>query len=43
MKDLLSKQGLEPYSMGAADLGKLLKVEIDNYKKVFKVAGIAMQ
>jgi tripartite-type tricarboxylate transporter receptor subunit TctC len=43
MKDLLSKQGLEPYSMNAADLAKLLKIEIENYKSVFKTAGIPVQ
>lgn len=43
MKGLLTKQGVEPYSMGSAGLAKLLKVEIENYKKVFKAAGIPMQ
>lgn len=43
MKVLLTKQGVEPYSMGSAALGKLLKTEIENYRSVFKAAGIAMQ
>jgi tripartite-type tricarboxylate transporter receptor subunit TctC len=43
MKELLTRQGVEPYSMGAADLGKLLKADIENYKSVFKSAGIEKQ
>lgn len=43
MKNLLTKQGVEPYSMGSAGLAKLLKAEIENYRSVFKAAGIPMQ
>jgi tripartite-type tricarboxylate transporter receptor subunit TctC len=43
MKELLTRQGVEPYSMGAADLGKLLKADIENYESVFKSAGIEKQ
>jgi len=43
MKELLTRQGVEPYSMGSAALAKLVKVEIENYKSVFKTAGIKMQ
>ncbi|MBM3739341.1 MAG: tripartite tricarboxylate transporter substrate binding protein [Acidobacteria bacterium] len=42
-KELLTRQGVEPYSMGSRDLAKLVKVEIENYKSVFKTAGIKMQ
>lgn len=43
MKDLMTKQGVEPYSMGSADLAKLLKADIQNYQSVFKSAGIPVQ
>ena len=43
MKELLTRQGVEPYSMGSADLAKLVRAEIENYKGVFKTAGIKMQ
>lgn len=43
MKDLMTKQGVEPYSMGSADLAKLLKADIQNYQTVFKSAGIPVQ
>jgi tripartite-type tricarboxylate transporter receptor subunit TctC len=42
-KQLLTRQGVEPYSMGSAALAKLVKAEIENYKSVFKAAGIKMQ
>jgi tripartite-type tricarboxylate transporter receptor subunit TctC len=42
-KEQMMKQGLESHSIGAAGLGKLLKAEIENYKSVFKSAGIKMQ
>ena len=42
-KELLMRQGVEPYSMGSAGLAKLVKAEIENYKSVFKTAGIKMQ
>jgi tripartite-type tricarboxylate transporter receptor subunit TctC len=40
---LLARQGVEPYSMGSAELAKLVKAEIENYKSVFKTAGLKMQ
>lgn len=43
MKVLMTKQGVEPYSMGSADLAKLLKADIQNYQSVFKAAGIPVQ
>lgn len=42
-KELLMRQGVEPYSMGSAALAKLVKAEIENYKAVFKTAGVKMQ
>jgi tripartite-type tricarboxylate transporter receptor subunit TctC len=42
-QQMLLKQGVEPNSLGSADLTKLLKSEIEIYKKVFKAAGIEMQ
>jgi tripartite-type tricarboxylate transporter receptor subunit TctC len=43
MKELLEKQGLEPYAAGGADLAKLLKAEITTYQSVFKAANITME
>jgi tripartite-type tricarboxylate transporter receptor subunit TctC len=43
MKDLLEKQGLEPYAAGAAELGKLLRSEISTYQTVFKAANIKVE
>ena len=43
LKDLLQKQGLEPYPVGSADLARMLKGEIDTYKSVFKAANIPVQ
>lgn len=43
MKELLTRQGVESYSAGSADLAKLVKAEIENYKSVFKTAGIKME
>jgi tripartite-type tricarboxylate transporter receptor subunit TctC len=43
MKELMTKQGVEPYSMGSSDLAKLVKGDIENYKSVFKAAGIPVQ
>ncbi|MGQ0749199.1 MAG: Bug family tripartite tricarboxylate transporter substrate binding protein [Betaproteobacteria bacterium] len=42
-KEQLMKQGLEANSAGSAELGKLLKAEIENYKTVFKSAGIKVE
>ena len=43
MKEQMGRQGLDAHSAGAADLGKLVKTEIANYKAVFKTAGIKME
>lgn len=43
MKKLMTKQGVEHYSMGSAGLAKLLKADIQNYQSVFKTAGIPAQ
>jgi len=43
MKEQMSRQGLEAHAAGAAELGKLVKTEIENYRKVFKSAGIKME
>ena len=42
MKKLMSQQGLEAHSASAAELGKLVKTEIQNYKSIFKTAGIKL-
>ena len=43
MKEQLTRQGLEAYSASSADLGKLVKTEIETYKAVFKTAGIKVE
>lgn len=43
MKEQMARQGLDAYSAGSADLAKLVKTEIENYKSVFKSAGIKME
>jgi tripartite-type tricarboxylate transporter receptor subunit TctC len=43
VKEQMSRQGLEAYSASAAELGRLTKSEIENYKSVFKTAGIKME
>jgi tripartite-type tricarboxylate transporter receptor subunit TctC len=42
-KEQMTRQGLEAYSLGSAELAKLVKSEIQNYRTVFKTAGIKMQ
>jgi tripartite-type tricarboxylate transporter receptor subunit TctC len=42
-KEQMSRQGLEARAAGSAELAKLLNMEIQNYKTVFKSAGIKMQ
>lgn len=42
-RELMTKQGVEPQSMSAADLAKLVKAEIQTYTSVFKTAGIKVQ
>ncbi|HUF79907.1 MAG TPA: tripartite tricarboxylate transporter substrate binding protein [Burkholderiales bacterium] len=42
-KQQMSRQGLEATSLGSAALGELVRTEIENYKKVFKTAGIEPQ
>ena len=43
MKEQMSRQGLEANSGSAAELAKLVKTDIANYKAVFKSAGIKME
>lgn len=43
VKAQMSRQGLEAHSASAAELGRLTKTEIENYKAVFKTAGIKME
>ena len=43
MKEQMSRQGLEAHSAGAAELGKLVKTEVQTYKTVFKAAGIKLE
>jgi tripartite-type tricarboxylate transporter receptor subunit TctC len=43
MKEQMSRQGLDAHAAGAAELGKIVKTEIANYKTVFKTAGIKME
>jgi tripartite-type tricarboxylate transporter receptor subunit TctC len=43
MKEQMGRQGLEAHSAGSAELGKLVRTEIANYKAVFKTAGIKME
>lgn len=43
LKDLLQKQGLEPYPVGTSELARMLKSEIEAYGAVFKAAKIPVQ
>lgn len=43
MRDQMSKQGVEAYSGSAAELAKLLRADIENYRVVFKSAGLEPQ
>ena len=43
MKEQMSRQGLEAHAAGAAELAKLVKADIANYKAVFKSAGIKIE
>lgn len=42
-KEAMSRQGLQAQGAGSAELAQLLKADIENYKKVFKAAGLKMQ
>jgi tripartite-type tricarboxylate transporter receptor subunit TctC len=42
-KDQMGKQGLEAQAAGSAELAKLVKTDIRNYKSVFQAAGLKMQ
>lgn len=42
-KQQMLMQGLEAHSLNSAELGKLLKAEIENYRTVFKSAGIKVE
>lgn len=43
LKELMQKQGLEPFAASAGELAKLVKAEIDTYKTVFKAANIKLE
>ena len=43
MKEQMSRQGLDAHAAGSAELAKLVKTEIANYKAVFKSANIKME
>ncbi|HXV09918.1 MAG TPA: tripartite tricarboxylate transporter substrate binding protein [Burkholderiales bacterium] len=43
LREQMMRQGLEANSASAADLARLLRAEIENYKKAFKTAGIKVQ
>ncbi len=43
MKEQMSRQGLESHAAGSAELAKLLRTEIENYKQVFKTANIKLE
>jgi tripartite-type tricarboxylate transporter receptor subunit TctC len=43
MKEQMSKQGLEAQAASSAELARLVKAEIENYKTVFKTAGIKLE
>ena len=43
VKEQMTRQGLEAHGASAAELAKLVKVEIANYQSAFKVAGIKLQ
>jgi tripartite-type tricarboxylate transporter receptor subunit TctC len=42
-REIMTKQGVEPQSLGSADLAKLVQAEIKTYTSVFKSAGIPVQ
>jgi tripartite-type tricarboxylate transporter receptor subunit TctC len=43
VKEQMTRQGLEPHSATSAELAKLVRTEIENYKTAFKTAGIKME
>ena len=43
MKEQMGRQGLDSHAAGSAELGKIVRTEIANYKSVFKTAGIKME
>jgi tripartite-type tricarboxylate transporter receptor subunit TctC len=43
VKEQMTRQGLEPHSATSAELAKLVRAEIENYKTAFKTAGIKME
>jgi tripartite-type tricarboxylate transporter receptor subunit TctC len=42
VKEQFDRQGLEPRSLGPAELGKLVKTEVEKFRKVIKTAGIKL-
>ena len=43
VKEQMTRQGLEPHSATSAELAKLVRTEIENYKTAFKTAGIKIE
>ncbi|HZN26293.1 MAG TPA: tripartite tricarboxylate transporter substrate binding protein [Burkholderiales bacterium] len=43
VREQMSRQGLEAHGASSAELARLVKTEIENYKAVFKTAGIKME
>ena len=43
VKDQMTRQGLEPHSASSAELAKLVRTEIEDYKRAFKTAGIKVE
>jgi tripartite-type tricarboxylate transporter receptor subunit TctC len=43
VKEQMTRQGLEPHSATSAQLAKLVRAEIENYKTAFKTAGIKIE
>ena len=43
LKEMLQKQGLEPFPMAGADMAKMMRSEIETYRTVFKAAKIPVQ
>jgi tripartite-type tricarboxylate transporter receptor subunit TctC len=43
VRDQMTRQGLEPHAATSGDLAKLVKSEIESYKKAFKTAGIKIE
>jgi len=42
IKEQFDRQGLEPRGLGPAELGKLVKSEVEKFRNVVKTAGIKL-